>query len=359
MNPIGKRNKQLFETADVNAVLLRTSEGLPDANVSYFTSLNKLFLSNHVLALKPSSQPLLLKSVLEPKIQVRGVRVKRINRRKEFKSSLKHELNGVKKLGINRPLYSSAAIAALKKITGKRKLVDVSGQLASMRATKSREEIANIRTACGIAEGVVVKIPRLFKRGMTEKQLALKIEVLLRERGENLLPFPVIVASGKSAAFPHHVPGSKKIGKGFLLLDFGAYYKNYCSDITRMFSVGRPTEKQKQLCASVFAAKHFGQALCEPGVSFGEVFDEAGKFLKKETGYKLVHGLGHGLGVEAHDFPSGFLHGNKEKLEPGMVLTVEPGIYGKFGGIRVEDDIVVTASGCKPLTKAPAELIHL
>jgi Xaa-Pro aminopeptidase len=359
MNPVANRNKQLFETANVNAVLLRTSEELPDANVSYFTGLNKLLLAKHALVLKPSAQPLLLKSILEPKISVKGVRIKGINRRKEFKSSLKHELKGARRIGINKPLYSSAAIRSLRKITGKRKLVDVSKQLASMRAIKSKEEIANIRTACRISEDVGRKIPRLFKKGMTEKQLALKIEVLLREKGENRLSFPVIIASGKNAAFPHHLPGNKKIGKGLLLIDFGAYHKNYCSDITRMFCVGKPTEKQKQLYASVFAAKHFGQALCEPGASFGEIFEEAAKFLKKETGYKLIHGLGHGLGIKAHDFPSGFLEGNKEKLKENMVLTVEPGIYGKFGGIRVEDDVVITANGCKPLSKAPAELIRL
>jgi len=359
MNAISKRNKQLFSQSDANAVLLRTSEEMPDANVSYFTGLNKLFLSKHALILKDSKQPLLLKSVLEPKVSVKGLRVKRINRRKEFKASLKHELKGARKVGINKPLYSTSALAALRKITGRRKLVDISKQLAAMRAIKSSEEIANIRTTCRIAEGAGKKIPSIFKKGMTEKQLALKIEVLLRERGENVLPFPVIVASGKNAAFPHHVPSNKKIGKGLLLIDFGSYYKNYCSDITRMFCVGRPTEKQKRLFASVFAAKHFGQALCEPGISFGGVFDEAKGFLRKETGFSLIHGLGHGLGVEAHDFPTGFLQGCREKIKEGMVLTVEPGIYGEFGGIRVEDDIVVTASGCRPLTKSPAELIQL
>ena len=224
-----------------------------------------------------------------------------------------------------------------------------------MRSIKAGEEIASISKACKTAQKASNSIPAIFRKGMTEKQLALEIEILLREKGENVLPFPPIVASGKNAGFPHHVPGKQKIRKGLLLLDFGAYYKNYCSDISRVFCIGKPSKKQKQLYASVFAAKQFGQALCKPKASFSQVFEQVSKFLKKETGFRLVHGLGHGLGVEAHDFPAGFLQGNREKLKPGMVLTIEPGIYGRFGGIRIEDNVVVTAKGCRPLTKAPAE----
>ncbi len=359
MNPLSEKNKTLFSNIEVDAVFLRTREDLPDSNVSYFTGLTKQFLSNHALILKPKAKPLLLKSILEPAVKIPALRVKRIDRRKQFKTVLKKELKGVKKIGINKPLYSSAFLREIKKIADKKKLVDVSSAMASQRATKSMYDVLNIATACKIVESVAEKIPRFFKKGMTEKQLALKIEILLREKGEDILPFPVIVASGKNAAFPHHVPLDKKIKNGLVLFDFGCYYKNYCSDISRVFSVGKPTKKQKQLYAGVFATKQYSQALVKPGVVCGQLFDKADKFLKKQTGISLIHGLGHGLGVDAHDFPSGFLHGNKKKLEPGMVLTVEPGIYGKFGGIRIEDDVVVTSAGCKQLTKAPTELLLL
>ena len=241
-------------------------------------------------------------------------------------------------------------------ITGKKKLVDVSKQIALVRAIKSGEELACLEKAAKIAEKVAAAIPGIFKKGITEKKLGLEIEIMLREKGDNLLPFPVIVASDRNSSFPHNVLTDKRITRGLLLFDFGAYFKGYCSDITRVFSVGKATEKQRHLYAGVFSAKQFAQRMVKPGIALGKVFDEADSFLKKETGMKLIHGLGHGLGIDAHDFPSGFLHDNKEKLQKDMVLTVEPGIYGKFGGIRIEDDVVVTANGCRPLTKAPAGL---
>lgn len=359
MSQTARRKNAFLRQAGVSAVLLKTSERLPDSNVSYFTGLNRQFLSGHALVLRASGQPLLLKSILEPKAKVAGVRIRRIDKRKQFESVLREELKGIRKLGINRPLYTSAGLGRLRKIVRKVKLVDVSRHLAVMRATKTDDEIANIRTACRIAERVAGEIPSLFRKDMSEKELALKVELLLRERGENILPFPVIVASGHNAAFPHHVPGNKKIGKGLLLLDFGAFHRNYCSDITRVFSVGKPSGRQEQLYASVFAAKQSAQDLCRPGSSFGGIFEKADNFLKKGTGFSLVHGLGHGLGVEPHDFPSGFLEGSREKLRENMVLTIEPGIYGGFGGIRIEDDVLVTQKGCKPLTRAPAELLQL
>jgi len=356
---IEKRSRTLFDSLDVSAVVLRTSDSFSDSSLSYFTGLPKRFLSGNVLILKREKKPLLLKSVLEPNISVPGATVKRVDRKRQFEAILRRELKGVKKVGINRPFHSTASLAALRKTLGKRKLVDVSKQVGKMRAVKSASEISKIAKACKIAQNVSKKIPSLYRKGMTEERLALEIEMLLRERGENELPFPVIVASGAGARFPHHVPLRKKISKGLLLVDFGAFYKNCCSDITRVFSVGKPKKGQRKLYKAVFDAKEFAQSLCRPKASFASVFAETNSLLKKSTGFSLIHGLGHGLGTEVHDFPSGFLKGSKERLEKGMVLTIEPGIYGSFGGIRVEDDVLVTKRGCKQLTRAPSKLLEL
>lgn len=356
---IAKRNKMLFENADVDAILLNTSSSMPDSNLRYFTCLGQHFLSSNVLILKPGRKPLLLKSLLEPKVYVPGLRSLNIDRKSKFEKVLKEQLKHVKTIGLNKPLYTSSSFRNLKKITGKKKLVDVSKKLALIRAIKSDEEIARISKACNIAENVAAKIPSLFRKGITEKKLGMDIEVLLREKGDNILPFPVIVASDKNSSFPHSVLSDKRISKGLLLFDFGAYYKNYSSDITRVFSVGRATKRQKQLYKAVFDAKQYAQTLIKPGAVAGTVFEKTDSFLKKHTKMKLIHGLGHGLGVDVHDFPSGFVNGNKERLKENMAFTVEPGIYGNFGGIRIEDDVVVTAKGCKQLTKAPSELIEL
>jgi len=356
---IARKNKALFEKVKAGAVLLKTNDRMPDSTLRYFSGLEKHFLSSNLLILKPGQNPLLIESVLEPPAKVKGLKAKKIEDKKQLKKIIKTELKGVKKIGLNKPMYTSYAFAQLKKLTGKKKFVDVAKQIREMRAIKSDQELAFMAKACKISEKVVEKIPDIFKKGMTEKKLGLEIEVMLREKGDNVLPFPVIVASGKNSSYPHNVLSDKKIGKGLLLFDFGAYYKGYSADITRVFCIGKPTKRQRQLYASVFAAKQFGQSLIRPGAVTGKIFDHVDSFLKKQTGIKLIHGLGHGLGVDAHDFPKGFLHGNKEKLQKNMVLTVEPGIYGSFGGIRLEDDVVVKTSRCKPLTKAPAELIRL
>ncbi len=353
------KTKRLFHQLDADAVVLKTSERMPDSNVRYFTGLGQHFLASNVLILKPKEKPLLLKSVLEPKISIPGLRVKRIDRKKQFKQVMKEEMKGVRKVGINRPLYTSPALRELRKATGKKKLADVSKHLGKMRAIKTEHELTCLTKSCKIAEKVAAAIPGIFRKGISEKKLGIEIEIMLREKGDNILPFPVIVASAENSAYPHNVLTDKRIRKGLLLFDFGAYFKGYASDITRVFSVGKPGKKHLELYAKVFATKQFSQTLIKEGAVAGKVFDQAEKLLKSETGFPLIHGLGHGLGIDAHDFPYGFAHDRKEKLEKNMVLTVEPAVYGKFGGIRVEDDVVVTSRGCKPLTKAPAELIRL
>ena len=359
MNALRKRNEDLFKGIQADAIILKTSDRFQDPSVSYYTGLGKDFLSGNMLLLKRGEKPTLFKSLLEPKITVPGIRVKRVDRKRFLEAEIKKSLKGVKSVGVNRPLHTTFSLRSLRKILGKKQVVDVSKQIALQRSVKSEEEVEKISAACRIAQGVSEKIPEIFTRGLTEKQLAMQVEFLLRERGENLLPFPVIVASSQNAAFPHHVPLDRKISKGLLLFDFGAFHDNYCSDISRVFCVGKPTRRQKRLYASVFAVKQFSQSQVRPGSVFGDVFSKASSFLKKESGFGLIHGLGHGLGVEVHDCPAGFLDGNKETVKENMVLTVEPGIYGKFGGIRIEDDVLVARRGCKLLTKAPTELISL
>ncbi len=359
MNELVKRKKKFFEMTGASAALFKTSDFLQDSTVSYFSGLPKQFLANDLLVIKPTGKPLLIKSLLEPKISVPGVAVKNINKKKQLEEILKKELKGVKKIALNKPLHTSFSLRALKKLIGKKKLVDASKQLGKMRSVKSAIEIEKISKACKIAESVAESVGGVFTKGMTEKRLGLEIEAMMREKGDNILAFPPIVASGTNASAPHSIPSTKRIASGLLLLDFGACFKGYCSDITRVFSVGRPSKKQQQLYTNVFAAKQFSQSQIKEGVLAGDIFDKAASFLKKETGFPLIHGLGHGLGLDTHDFPSGFLSGSKEKLQKNMVLTVEPGIYGKFGGIRIEDDLVVTPKGNRPLTKAPAELLVL
>jgi Xaa-Pro aminopeptidase len=359
MGGLGRRKKDFFKSTGSDAAIFKTSDLLRDSTVSYFSGIPGQFLGNNLLVMTPDSRPLLLKSLLEPRLSSKEVRIKNIDRRKQLEGIVRGELRGARAIAINRPFHTLNSLKALGKIAGGKKLVDASKQVGKMRSVKSEDEVSKISTACKIAEKAISEVPCLFKKGMSEKELGLKIELLLREKGDNMLPFPLIVAGGANGAFPHHVPLLSKISKGLLLLDIGACYRGYCSDITRVFSLGKPSRMQKGLYAGVFAAKQSAQSMIMPGAVAGNIFDGAEELLKRGTGFGLVHGLGHGLGLDAHDFPSGFFHGSAEKLRKNNVLTVEPGVYGKFGGIRIEDDVVVTARGCRPLTRAPEELVAI
>ena len=353
-----KKIKQLFELAKVDGILLRTLPQDFDAGFFYFTKLPVGFLSNNFLFLSKTKKPLLVRTVLDPEVKSRILRVKSVKKRDEMKSLLKRELKG-EKVGLNMSLYSVAALKRLKKALPGKRFVDISQQLEKVREVKESWEIQRIERAAKTTDKVLHKILDSFRRGMTEKQLALNLEFALRKAtGENVA-FPPIVANARNAAFPHHVPSDRKIKKGLLLIDCGARFKGYCGDLTRVFSVGRASAREKALYETVFQAKQLGQDLCVEGCSASDVFNDVSKFLKKNAGQALVHGLGHGLGLKAHDAPSGFLQESKDVLKKNMVLTVEPGVYLRSLGIRIEDDVVVGKHKFRALSRAPKELISL
>ncbi|MAG21694.1 MAG: hypothetical protein CL943_00110 [Candidatus Diapherotrites archaeon] len=353
-----ERIKELFGKTKVDAIALRTFPNNPDASFPYFSGLPSGFLTNNFLLLGKKKKPLVVRTVLDPEVKGKKLRIKTVKKRKEMESLLKKELKG-KKIGVNKSIYTISSFKALQKALPKKRFVDISEQLMETRNIKSNAEIEKIAKAAKITEKVLRKVPRLFRKGITEKQLALKIEILLREQTGESLAFPVIVANGRNSTFPHHVPSDKKIRKGLILIDCGARYKGYCGDLTRMFSVGRPTKQEQKVYSAVFEAKKIGEELSVEGASASQIFKKVSSFLKKSTGQKLVHGLGHGLGLETHDAPCGFLPDSKTVLGRNMVLTVEPAVYLKGFGIRIEDDIVVKTGKCRKLSNAPKALISL
>ncbi len=353
-----KKIKQLFDKAKVDAIILRTFPGNPEPAFFYFSRLPFGFLTNNILLLNPDRKPLLLRSVLDPEVKSKKLRARTVRRREQMKSLLRKELKG-KRIGINKLLYPLNSFKNLKKAIPRKRFVDVSQQLRDIMAIKEPWEIARIAKAAKITEGVLRQVPRIFKKGITEKQLAFELEFLLREKQREELAFPPVIANARNSIFPHHVPSDRKIKKGILLIDCGARYKGYCADITRVFSVGKPSKKEQNVYEAVFEAKKLGESLSIEGALASDVFKKVSAFLKKEIGHKLPHGLGHGLGMLPHDSPSGFLSESKDVLVKGMVLTVEPAVYLKRFGIRIEDDIVVGKKGCKKLSNAPKELIKL
>lgn len=228
-----------------------------------------------------------------------------------------------------------------------------------LRSVKEESEIQRIRQAVRVADEAFGHILNTLKTGQTETEIALELEFFMRQAGASGISFDFIVASGWRSAMPHGVASSKKIARGELLtIDFGAIVEGYCSDITRTICLDSPSDRQKELYEIVLTANRAGIAAVKPGIPGSEA-DAAARKIIADAGYSefFGHGLGHSVGLEIHEKPT-LSPRETRLLEPGMVITVEPGIYlPDWGGIRIEDMVVVTKNGCEVLTQAPKEFI--
>ncbi len=284
--------------------------------------------------------------------------------KKEFEESFKKKLSelGVETLGINGGILPWKVVHDLEEKYGVKKFVDVSEKWLDIRLIKTPEEIKKIRKACEIASKVAENIPLMEMN--TELGIAAQIEYAMKMEGASKPSFDTIVATGPNAADPHHGTSSKSVRTGeFLLIDFGAVYQNYCSDVTRTFFLGKPTAKDVKMYETVLKAQEAALELIQPGIEGKDVDKAARNVIDSHPEYKetFIHSLGHGLGLLVHDGGALSPHEEKFELKEGMVLTVEPGIYLQgYGGVRIEDDIVVTKDGYELLTPAPkTELIGI
>ncbi len=230
-----------------------------------------------------------------------------------------------------------------------------------LRKIKDADEVDAIEKCAKIADDTLERVIPQIKTGMTEKQLALLIDVTLRELGADKEAFETIAASGPNSAYPHASPTDRKISEGdFVKMDFGARLDNYNSDITRTVVVGKPTAKHIEIYETVLGAQKKAIDSIRPGLLARDIdWVARNEITEKGYGPRFGHGLGHGLGIEVHDGP-GPSKTSETTLAQGMVMTIEPGIYIEdYGGVRIEDDVVVTASGCKVLTHFTKDLISI
>lgn len=238
-----------------------------------------------------------------------------------------------------------------------------SGDVEAIRAIKDGDEIRKIRAACQLADACFEHLCGFIKPGMTEARVAWELESFFRTHGAQKLSFEPIVGSGPNAALIHGRASERVIGESggpeFVLMDFGCVLNGYCSDITRTVVVGgEPTEQMRHLYDSVLAAQLAALAAIKPGVE-GKSVDDLARGMLKTAGYgEMPHGLGHGLGRVVHDLPlPAFSPKATVTLAAGMIATVEPGVYIEgLGGVRIEDDVLVTDTGCERLTLSPKEL---
>jgi Xaa-Pro aminopeptidase len=240
-------------------------------------------------------------------------------------------------------------------------LTAVDGMPEKLRAVKDSQEIDWIREAARITDEVFARFAGEIRPGMTEIEAAARIDYLLMTLAGDLSAFRTIVAAGERGALPHAHPSERKIAVGDLVtLDFGAMWNGYCADVTRTVAIGEPTGKQREVYATVLAAQEAALSGIRAGIT-GRQADSLARDYITEKGYgeSFGHGLGHGIGLQVHEGPR-LAQKNEDVLVPGMVVTVEPGIYIKgWGGVRIEDDVVIEEGGLRNLTSADKKLLSL
>jgi Xaa-Pro aminopeptidase len=239
----------------------------------------------------------------------------------------------------------------------KRKMEPVTGLIERLRAVKDSVEIEKIRASVLSNSAALEAALKRFGIGMKESELAAEIDYRNRKLGAEAPSFDTIVAAGERSALPHAQPGAAKISPGILLIDMGAFRDGYASDMTRMVHIGPATPKYKRAYRAVLEAQLAAIDAVKPGATTNAV-DRAARGTLKRHGLEreFVHSTGHGLGLEIHELPR-IGRKDKTKLEAGMAITIEPGVYIEgWGGIRIEDTVLVTSSGCEILTPTTKEL---
>ncbi len=249
----------------------------------------------------------------------------------------------------------------LKKLLPHMEWFPASGAILRQRSIKDEREKALTKKAAELADEAFAHVLPMLRPDVTEKEIAMELEWYMRKNGASAPSFPIICASGLRSAMPHGEASEKKLEKGdFVTLDFGCFYEGYASDMTRTVVLGKADEKQREIYETVLAAQEAALAAVCAGKT-GKEIDALARNIISERGFGeyFGHSLGHGTGLNIHELP--LLSSRwEEKLAPDMLVTVEPGIYiENFGGVRIEDLVLVTESGCENLTKSEKKLLEL
>ncbi len=268
---------------------------------------------------------------------------------------------GIRALAVEEEYLSVKAFKKLAEKSGERlQLLAANGLVETLRAMKTDDEIEYIIAAVRIADSAFQQVLPFIRPGVSEFDVACELEYLLRKKGAERIPFPLIVASGPRSALPHGVATKKIIRENELVtLDFGAVSGGYCSDMTRTLVVGKPDGIQEERFNLVMEAQELAFQYIKPGVAVTEVDARVRQFFHEQgCEEQFGHGLGHGIGLEVHEKPSLSPRG-QGNLEPGMVFSIEPGLYYRdWGGIRLEDLVLLRSSGPERLTRSAKILTY-
>ena len=344
---------QLLQQKKLDAVVI-----LSDFNRRY---LSEFTGTSGALIITPNHQYLItdFRYIEQAKEQASEFEI--INRKSdlisEIKSILKEE--GLSNVGFEGHKVSYDTYIELSK--GMITLISISDAIEKIREVKSNTEIEIIKKAAQIVDETYDYILSIVKAGMTEREVKAELESKMLHLGADGPSFDTIVASGHRGALPHGVASDKIIEQGDMVtLDFGAYYKGYCSDITRTFAIGEPNPKMKEIYDIVLKAQQKALNEIKPGMTVKEADALSRDFIEAHGyGEEFGHSLGHGIGLDIHEGP--LLSKNVSgQLRVNNCVTIEPGIYvDGLGGVRIEDDILMTENGCEVFTKCTKDLIIL
>ncbi|WP_125767120.1 M24 family metallopeptidase [Lapidilactobacillus wuchangensis] len=264
-------------------------------------------------------------------------------------------------LGFEADQLNYTEYLQLQKVLAKIKLQPTTEMVAQLREIKDAHEIALLKQAIAITDACFDHLLEFVHAGQTELEVAAEMEYFMRKNGASSSSFATIVASGIRSAWPHGIASDKKIAEHELVtFDFGCYYQGYTSDITRTIAVGSVTQELQDIYQLVLDTNQAVVKATKPGVTGGEINQLAhGMIDRAGYGANFGHGTGHGIGLDIHEGPGAWGKYNQQALVSGNVVTDEPGIYLEgLGGVRIEDDLLVTTTGCEVLTQAPkAELL--
>lgn len=349
--------RKLLASEELDALLVSTPENR--RYLSGFTgSAGHLLITPHEAVLATD-----FRYVEQASRQAPSWQVKQVSSDQSWFTQLVSEFN-LERIGFESDFVTVASyqrlVQTLTETTPETKasLIATDGLVDRLRTTKDADEIALMQRAAEIADKALAEVAPTIQPGQTEKAVAWELEKRMREAGAEAVSFEVIVAAGPNGAMPHHRPSERPIESGEpIVIDMGAKYKGYCSDLTRTVFAGEPGPLFKKVYDIVLGAQLTAMSLIRPGMT-GEEADSFARGLIKEAGYgdAFGHSLGHGVGLAVHETPR-LGPGSTQVLEEGMVFSVEPGIYlPDKGGVRIEDMVVLEKDGVRSLSHAPKAL---
>jgi Xaa-Pro dipeptidase len=352
-----------LRTSNLDAVILN-----PGPTLKYLSGLNFHLMERPVvLFVAPDKDPVLVLPELElPKVDLFPYKVQAFTygeNPSEWDDAFRNAAQALgldgKRIGVEPRQLRLLEFRHVKAGAPEADYPDASDVLSELRLKKDKAEVDAMRKAVKIAQDALEAVIPQIKIGMTERELSSELVMqLLKHGSESELPFAPIVSAGPNSANPHASPTERKLQAGDLLVvDWGATYDGYISDLTRTFAVGEVDEEYKKIHTIVQEANAAGCAAARPGAPCADV-DKAARDVIKKAGYGkyFTHRTGHGIGMEGHEAP--YMRGdNMQLLEPGMAFTVEPGIYltGR-NGVRIEDNMVITETGAESLSDMPREI---